>query len=751
MPKFSLTTQIITGMILGILTGLFFGEASASLEIIGTVYVRLLQMTILPYIMFSLMVGFGSLTYDRAWLLAKRAGLLLLVFWAIGLTVVVFIAMTFPNRESASFFNPVMVQEAEEVSLVEMFIPSNPFEAMATSAIPAVVLFSILFGLALIAIPKKEAVLDVFGVISKTLQRVTGFIVKITPLGVFGLTAAAAGTLEGGDVIRLQVYFIAYIGCCLFLTFVAFPILMSILTPFSYRQVLTVSKNALITAFTTGNLFVVLPILIEDCQKMFREKCPDAKDAEFFINILIPVTFNFPNMGKLTALLFIFFGAWFIGSPMPYAQYPQTIATALPVFFGGIDIAVPYMLQIEGLPSDLFSLYVLSGIINGRFATLLACMELLCFTLMAVSSLLDQLMFSLRKICLGVVVITAGGAALVLSASALLEQIVPTANEQAAFVRNMTVEKKALARVYDSPPALIELSSGKDGSDQNSAGSHSRKGFFARVFGDSQNEAEVQGDDSDSVRERRILHVGFFPDNLPWSYFNDKDELVGYDIEAAHRLAAHLGCQLEFYPLEQYNSHEYLNAGVIDIIMSGVPITTTDISRYTFSDFYLQLYLAVVIPRDPRLEDIFSSMERLAESDGIQFGYVPPSPFLPNIRAQLPNIKLVEYLNYSEFFASSENQSDGKVLYTSAEAGSALTLLHPGYKVIVGKNRSVYNLAYPVNPNDSNFLVFLNQWLALEQQSNVSKASYDYWILGHPRQDLEPRWSIIRNVLGWVD
>ncbi|MEM7792790.1 MAG: cation:dicarboxylase symporter family transporter, partial [Verrucomicrobiota bacterium] len=460
MPKFSLTTQIITGMILGILTGLFFGEASASLEVIGTVYVRLLQMTILPYIMFSLMVGFGSLTYERAWLLAKRAGLLLLVFWAIGLTVVVFIAMTFPNRESASFFNPAMVQEAEEVSLVEMFIPSNPFEAMATSAIPAVVLFSILFGLALIAIPKKEAVLDVFGVISKTLQRVTGFIVKITPLGVFGLTAAAAGTLDGGDVIRLQVYFITYIGCCLFLTFVAFPILMSVLTPFSYRQVLTVSKNALITAFTTGNLFVVLPILIEDCQKMFREKCPDAKDAEFFINILIPVTFNFPNMGKLTALLFIFFGAWFIGSPMPYSQYPQTIATALPVFFGGIDIAVPYMLQIEGLPSDLFSLYVLSGIINGRFATLLACMELLCFTLMAVSSLLDQLMFSLRKICLGVVVITAGGAALVLSASALLEQIVPTANEQAAFVRNMTVEKKALARVYDSPPALIELSSG---------------------------------------------------------------------------------------------------------------------------------------------------------------------------------------------------------------------------------------------------------------------------------------------------
>ena len=123
--KFSLTTQIVIGMVLGILVGLFFGEVTANLEFIGIAYVRLLQMTILPYIMFSLMVGFGSLSYERAWLLAKRAGVLLLVFWGIGLTIVVLMATTFPDRESATFFNPGMVQEVEDVSLVEMFVPSS--------------------------------------------------------------------------------------------------------------------------------------------------------------------------------------------------------------------------------------------------------------------------------------------------------------------------------------------------------------------------------------------------------------------------------------------------------------------------------------------------------------------------------------------------------------------------------------------------------------------------------------------------
>lgn len=748
--KFSLTTQIVIGMLLGIFVGLFFGEVTAQLEFIGIVYVRLLQMTILPYIMFSLIVGFGSLSYERAWLLAKRAGALLLLFWGIGLSVVVMMASSFPNRDAASFFNPGMVEEAPDVSLVEMFVPSNPFEALATSAIPAVVLFSILFGLALIAVPKKEGVLEVFGVISKTLQKVTSFVVKITPLGVFGLTAAAAGTLDGDDVIRLQVYFVAYIGACLFLTFVAFPMVMSMLTPFTSRQVLTVSRNALITAFTTGNLFVVLPILIEDCQKMFKEQCPDAEDAEFFIDILIPVTFNFPNMGKLTALLFIFFGAWFIGSPLPYSHYPQTIATGLPVFFGGIDIAVPYMLQLEGLPTDLFSLYILSGIINGRFATLLACMELLCFTLVAVSSLLGQLRIDVKKIVICSSTLLFGGIAMMVSARILLDNIVPTANEQAEFVKDMHVETKVPFEVFDAPPTLrSEIPEGEAAEARPK-----KRGFFNRVFGGSdapsgQIEPEVAEAGDTSVRQRRVLRVGFFPDNMPWTYFNGNGELAGYDVEAAHRLASHLNCNLEFYPISPFRGWEYLDEGEIDIIMSGVPITTTDIARYTFSKSYLQLHLAILVPKNPQAEEAFASAEKIRANEDISLGYVPPSPFIPNIRAHFPNLELVEYDSYHQFFA--ERDKPLEALYTSAEAGAAMSLVHRDYKVQVTKNKAVYSLAYPIAPDDTDFLVFMNQWLALEEQSNAAEQSYDYWILGHPREDRLPRWSIARDVLGWMD
>ena len=58
----SLSTQILLGLGLGALTGIFVGELAAPLEIVGTGFVRLLQMTVLPYMTFSLVAGLGRLT-----------------------------------------------------------------------------------------------------------------------------------------------------------------------------------------------------------------------------------------------------------------------------------------------------------------------------------------------------------------------------------------------------------------------------------------------------------------------------------------------------------------------------------------------------------------------------------------------------------------------------------------------------------------------------------------------------------------
>ena len=101
------------------------------------------------------------------------------------------------------------------------------------------------------------------------------------------------------------------------LTFWILSGLAAALTRFSYRDVFVGCRAALITGFVTGNLFFVLPMLVEGARRMFAESRPaDAtrEDTESYVRVLIPTSFTFPNVGKLLTLLFVLFAWWMTGS-----------------------------------------------------------------------------------------------------------------------------------------------------------------------------------------------------------------------------------------------------------------------------------------------------------------------------------------------------------------------------------------------------------------------------------------------------
>ena len=57
---------------------------------------------------------------------------------------------------------------------------------------------------------------------------------------------------------------------------------------------------------------------------------------------------------------------------------------------------------------------------------------------------------------------------------------------------------------------------------------------------------------------------------------------------------------------------------------------------------------------------------------------------------------------------------------------------------------------YPVSGHDPTFVTFLDRWLELKRRDGTVQELYDYWILGRNAQPRQPRWSVVRNVLGWV-
>ncbi len=176
---------------------------------------------------------------------------------------------------------------------------------------------------------------------------------------------------------RLQVYLITYVGVALLLSLWVLPGLVAALTPIRVREMFSLTRDALITAFVAGDLFIVLPTLIEASRTLVARHAPQVKEAVELPDVLVPVSFNFPHTGKLLSLSFILFAGWFADAPMALDDYPQLAVTGLLTFFGSLNAAVPFLLDLFRIPADTFQLFLGTGVINSRFGTLVAAVHTL--------------------------------------------------------------------------------------------------------------------------------------------------------------------------------------------------------------------------------------------------------------------------------------------------------------------------------------------------------------------------------------
>ncbi|MFZ1536379.1 MAG: cation:dicarboxylase symporter family transporter, partial [Chromatiaceae bacterium] len=156
-PRLSLSAQIIIGLALGIGVGLFLGDLAGVLQPVANIYIRLVQMTVLPYLVITLVVSLGGLDAKRARQLALAGGALLLLFWTLTLAVIGLLPAALPHFQTGAFFSYSMVEPRQALSLIDTFVPANPFNALANAVVPSVVLFSCAVGVALIGLPRKRA------------------------------------------------------------------------------------------------------------------------------------------------------------------------------------------------------------------------------------------------------------------------------------------------------------------------------------------------------------------------------------------------------------------------------------------------------------------------------------------------------------------------------------------------------------------------------------------------------------------
>jgi Na+/H+-dicarboxylate symporter/ABC-type amino acid transport substrate-binding protein len=716
----SSSTQILVGLLSGVFVGLFFGEHAAVLKVVADGFVKLLQMTVLPYITLSIVTSLGTLSFDQVKTLGLRAGAVLIGLWCLALVFTFLIPLAFPAVETASFFSTTLVEGRRPFDFVDLFIPSNPFYALSNNVVPAVVLFSIFFGVALIGVERKQTALDFFAVAKEALSSATKFIVGLTPYGIFAIAANTAGTLNLEQVARIQIYLITYVAVALLVALWVLPGLISALTPFRYGEVLGPTRAALITAFMAADLFIVLPILIQACKELLERHRLVDEQTITLPDIIVPTSFNFPHTGKLLSISFILFAGWFADAAVPVPEYPRLALTGLLTFFGSLTAAVPFLLDLFRVPVDTFQLFLATGVINSRFGSLLAAVHTVAVALLGTAAIVGSLRFSAPRIARYVVVTILLSAATIGGLRVLFQSVLTPSFAGAELVYRM----RPLMTGGDA--RLVK---------QADLGATTEKAAGSVV---------------DSIKKRRLLRVGVFTDRLPFVFLNGQGQLVGFDVEMTQLLARDLGVRAEFVEVEDLAALSRLLAtGGVDVAMTGFVVTPDRAREMVFSEPYLDETFAFVVKDFLREE--FSGWLSIQDLGAFPV-MIPDAPYyIERVKARAPALRLqvAETIKQIED-GLKEGTLDAVAL--PAERGSVLTLLYPKYTVVVPEPGVIkIPLAYPVAGRDQDFASFLNTWIELKRRDGTIDALYGHWILGKQAGKRQPRWSIVRNVLHWVD
>jgi ABC-type amino acid transport substrate-binding protein len=204
---------------------------------------------------------------------------------------------------------------------------------------------------------------------------------------------------------------------------------------------------------------------------------------------------------------------------------------------------------------------------------------------------------------------------------------------------------------------------------------------------------------------------------------------------------------LELVPTTRQTIGRQAAEDYFDLAGCGFALTSARSADLHLSASYLDLHAAFLVPGSRRHD--LDSIANLAARAAPIIAVASDQEFAALVEVSIPYAKIVRLDRYDSFL-------DGRrpeicALFTTAETGSALTLLHPSYSVVIPSDLKItIPCVFVLSGNDAAMQQFLNNWILLRQKNGILDRLYDHWILGKTAERRGPRWSVLRNVLGWV-
>jgi Na+/H+-dicarboxylate symporter/ABC-type amino acid transport substrate-binding protein len=698
----------------GVLAGLFFGEQIGPLGIVADGFVRLLQVNVLPYLLGSLIASLGSRGSNEVKAIARYGLVLLLVVWGLGLAFVAASQLAFPPFAGVPVFG--LGEPVPPVDWLELYIPSNLFHSLANNLIPAVVVFGILAGLALGQMrgPNKEILLNALSAFNEAMARVSRMILGLMPYGLFAIAAVTAGELRVEDLLRLQIWFHLYAGGTLLFTLWLLPALVARTTGIGHRRFLRAMRESIVTAAAAGDVLVVLPLIAESTKRLLVENGSEEDAARHRVGVAIPLLYNFPHVGKILSLAFLPFAAWLSGAALDVSQL-LLVATAGPLsLFGSINAAMPFLLDLLRLPADLFEVFTVSSVVNSRLGSMTAATHTAALGVIVAIAMMDGLRVPLRRIARFGLVTAAAVALFVAGTRVVFTWLLPPEPSGLATLSTFVLRPPLVA-----PGAAAGTEPGA---------------------------APEPGRRLEQIRERGVLRVGYFAEAMPWAFVNAGGELVGYDVEAAHRLAAQLEVAVAFVRVDRAapEPSRALAEGRVDILMTGFTATVSRAERMELSHSYAVEHVGLLVRDFDRAR--FDSLAALKGGSGITIAVPTIEGATDLIESALPGARTRGYQNIEEVLRN----GDVTAVLTTMERAYYWSRVHPEFSAVRPRDlRTGTIVVYGLPYGEIDFRNLVNVWIETRRANGDADEAYDYWVRGRGLSARAPRWSVLSDVLGW--
>jgi proton glutamate symport protein len=372
-------TPILVAMAIGAAVGWYIGpegkvggvQVLGFFDFLGTIFINLLKMVVVPLISASIITGVASVGSGRD---LGRLGIKTLAFYVFTTLLSVLIALALvdfikpgivngvPARallalEASSDIVNSSVQQKASITVFDTLlsiVPTNIFQAASSNNLLGVMFFSVLFGffLARIELPYRQTVLELWQGVFRVMMRMTIFVMSLAPIGIFGLTArvvAKSGIHAAGPILTFGACVVAGI---LIYAIVAIPVLLRLAGVRNPFHLFSAMSPALLTAFSTASSAAALPLSLECLEKR-------ANVSERIASFVMPLGTSINHAGSA---LYECAGAMFIaqayGLELSFGQQFTVVTLALLTSMGvaGIPaaslVAIAVILSAVGLPAE---------------------------------------------------------------------------------------------------------------------------------------------------------------------------------------------------------------------------------------------------------------------------------------------------------------------------------------------------------------------------------------------------------------